>query len=226
MSEQFKLFASEVNAQSNTEEENIALFEDCLNGNNQAHDHLILGNQALVFKIAHQMPKLLDFEDLVQHGNVGLINSIEDYAKKRNTYAFGTHASLWIRTAMQKAIETSRIVHTNKWHRMSEEERNTYVSHESLNEKIGDGNSEFADSLGDDRNTPRDEVTKNDSMKTMLSALERLEERERLVVKEHAGIGCEKITLGEIAKKLNLTHERVRQIEAAALQKLKRTLED
>lgn len=226
MSEQFKLFASTVNAQSNTEEENNALFDAYANGNKQAYDQLVLGNQALIFKIAHQMPKLLDFEDLVQQGNVGLVQCIEDYAKKRNTYSFGMHAGLWIKTAMQSALEGNRIVRTKKWYRMTEEERVTYAMHESLNEKIGDGNGEFADSITDERNAPNEEVTKNDSMNAMLNALERLEEREKLVVKAHTGIDCEKVTLAEIAKKLNLTHERVRQIEVVALQKLKRALEN
>ena len=109
---------------------------------------------------------------------------------------------------------------------MTSEERSVSVT-ESLNEKMGNGDTEFAESLEADCPTPCERVTLDDSVRAMLEAMDRvLDSREKSIVRARYGMdGNEMMTLCEIADKLGMTHERVRQIEVSALAKLRERLE-
>ena len=109
---------------------------------------------------------------------------------------------------------------------MTSEERSVSVT-ESLNEKMGNGDTEFAESLASDEVSPSEAVEKASSIKAMHDAIDNaLDSREKSIVRARYGMdGNEMMTLCEIADKLGMTHERVRQIEVSALAKLRERLE-
>ena len=96
----------------------------------------------------------------------------------------------------------------------------------SLERKVGeDEESSLEELLMDERAVePCEYVVMNDSKKTLENILSQLNEKEALVLKLHYGIGMKKtMTLEEIGRQpqMNVTKERVRQIEQKALKKIR-----
>lgn len=93
----------------------------------------------------------------------------------------------------------------------------------SLNTPIFDGDAEFGDRIEDvNAIDPEDKLIKDDMVSKLTAALAVLNERERDVVTRRFGLdGDEQDTLDELSRKYGVTRERIRQIEVAALKKLK-----
>jgi RNA polymerase primary sigma factor len=86
-----------------------------------------------------------------------------------------------------------------------------------------DGNSELRDLISDDASgTPMDSVIGEDLSMTVLRALETLNPREQRIIRMRFGIGeKESHTLAEIGREFGLSRERIRQLQALALRKLR-----
>lgn len=92
-----------------------------------------------------------------------------------------------------------------------------------LQDAIGDDGREVADLIGDNSLSPYDHAEKNELTERILKALKTLKPKEEMTIRMRFGIGLDRdYTLNEIGKLLSVTRERVRQIEASALRKLKR----
>ena len=96
---------------------------------------------------------------------------------------------------------------------------------QSLNELISEGednNTEFQDLFADNQTSPPDKaLLKEEDIEQLLSLLEQLPERERIVLTLRFGLnGSPVLTLEEVGAQLNCTNERVRQIQQQALKKL------
>ena len=94
----------------------------------------------------------------------------------------------------------------------------------SLETPVGtDGNSELGDLLADDEGaTPMDSLVGEDLSETVMQALEALNPREQRIICMRFGIGeCETHTLAEIGREFGLSRERIRQLQALALRKLR-----
>lgn len=205
-------------------EEIVALHNLFKSGERQAFDMLVKGNMKLVIKIANDYKRYgMSLEDIVSNGTIGLLKAIEMFDPEKG--GFSACASAYINKYIRMGFDKFRSVHTKRYDRMTQDERSSCIV-ESLNEKLGDGETEFADSLASDDASPSEAVEKASDIEAVRDAIDALDAREQFVVRARYGLdGNGVLTLREVADRLGLTYERVRQIEVSALMKLRERLE-
>ena len=241
-------------------EEEIELAKRMELGDENARKRLAEANLRLVVSIAKRyVGRGMQFLDLIQEGNLGLIKAVEKYDYSKG-FKFSTYATWWIRQAITRAIadqartiripvhmvETiNRLIRTSRQllQELGREPTPEEIAEKmempvervreimkisqdpvSLETPIGEEeDSHLGDFIQDDHvQVPVDAATYTLLHEQLMEVLDTLTEREQKVLRLRFGLDDGRPrTLEEVGRQFNVTRERIRQIEAKALRKLR-----
>lgn len=238
-----------------TVEEERELAARMAEGDMEARDHFIRANLRLVVQVARKYTgRGMALVDLIEEGNLGLIRAVEGYDPSFEN-KFSTYGTYWIMQSIKRALKdrnhTVRIPSyvtdlLSKWHKVKSKlvvdggdhsdqniakilnfsKKRFKIIQQALRIKQTDlmEREDGCDPL-ELVALYEDAPNINEEIHNMMKHVEKLPPREADIIRMRFGIGCEERTLLEIGNMIGLTKERVRQIEANALSRLRAWVE-
>lgn len=189
-------------------------------------DELVEGNIPLVLHIARQYstdrPHMYD--DLVQEGCIGLYKAAKRFDPTKGA-SFGTYASYWIKQCIIKYTRNNLSVIRTPDHLFDKGYRGRYkqFAHNAINNISSiitifeNGDEDYISELVEEF-----VENKSDIYAVISLALKELPQREQEIIEKRFNQG---LTLDEVGAQYNLTRERIRQLQNAAIEKLQKKLQ-
>ncbi len=205
----------------------------------EIHKELLEGNLRFVITVSKQYQNQgLDLPDLIAEGNLGLMKAIEhfDWSKQLR---FISYAVWWVRQSILQSLnENARTIRlpVNVVQELHKAKKELDKSGVELPEKfinlpytvnLDSPLNEEGDTLLDVLNNPNADLadanlsTEQTLKEKLLSMLDALDEREKIIIQDYFGLSGSTRTLEDIGNDFDLTKERVRQIKEKALRKLR-----
>lgn len=200
---------------------------------------LLEGNLRFVISVSKQYQNQgLDLPDLIAEGNYGLMKAIENFDWSKNL-RFISYAVWWIRQSILQSLnENARTIRlpVNVVQELQKAKKELETSGTEIPEKfvnlpsivnLDSPLNEEGDTLMDVLTNPNAEpadsgLTTDQTLKDkLLSLLDVLDEREKVIIQDYFGLSGSTRTLEDIGNDFDLTKERVRQIKEKALRKLR-----
>jgi RNA polymerase primary sigma factor len=205
----------------------------------KVYSELVQGNLRFVITIAKQYQNQgLELCDLINEGNLGLMKAIKNFDWNKDL-RFISYAVWWVKQSILQSLnDNARTIRlpvnvVQDLHRAKREAESTGNKLEDkfqnlpsmidLDMGINDEGDTLIDIIkNDDADMPDDAFNTKDLLRIkLLSTLENLTEREKVIIEDYFGLSGTPRTLEDIGSDFNLTKERVRQIKQNALRKLR-----
>jgi RNA polymerase primary sigma factor len=206
---------------------------------NKIHKELIEGNLRFVITVAKQYQNQgLDFPDLINEGNLGLMKAIQNFDWSKNL-RFISYAVWWVRQSILQSLnENARTIRlpVNVVQDLQRAKKDLEKAGVDLPDRfsnlpytinLDNPLNEEGDTLVDILNNPNAELpdaglSTEDTLKDkLIEMLDVLDDRERVIIQDYFGLSGSTRTLEDIGNDFGLTKERVRQIKEKSLRKLR-----
>ena len=214
--------------------------EDCSQREKDSiQKEMLEGNLRFVITVAKQYQNQgLDFPDLISEGNLGLMKAIQNFDWTKNL-RFISYAVWWVKQSILQSLnDNARTIRlpvnvVQDLHRAKkaiesnggklEDKFQNLPSMIDLDMSINEDGDTLVDIIKNDQADMPDELfnSKDELKSQLLSLLNVLDEREKVIVEDYYGLTGTPRTLEDIGGDFNLTKERVRQIKEKSLRKLR-----
>lgn len=216
------------NRNSNTEQaRNLAI--EAKTGCKASMDMLVMDHALLVVKIARTYRNMgVPLNDLIQEGNIGLIDAVEKYDPERGSFA--SCARQWIKARIiRNCLNRKGVVHLPE--NVTELMRTNRWAGPNYRESSIDLQDEDGNTLGDRLAAPGSGIPFADEESEILrqrveKLLASLGERDAGVMRMIYGIGCEPMEIDEIAARFGLSDTRVKQIRKTSEERMREAAEE
>lgn len=209
-------------------------------GDLEARQEMIVNNLRLVLSFLKKVKYTeKDLKDIVQEGNIGLMRAVDKFDISYSV-KFSTYAMYWIRQSIYKYLNNNRLIHipsnvlsVSRKISKKEDELMSRIHRQPTDEEIAQETEYSADQVRANRkhiegalslnyvmesgnesmDVVAEEEVSNPEVEDLKRAVAKLPQREQEVIKRRFGIDTNCQTLSRVGQDLNLSRERIRQIE-------------